>query len=146
MDATPWSLTITAQTDVRTLRVVRRTVADIVGRHGGSARDVFDLELALGEALFNAHKHAYRGAAGPVAVDLAFAGNTFTVTVRDEGEPASVPAVPRGAPVDRARLGLYVLAACVDAVDIRQNEDAGRGLAVTMVKRLDRGPGSAATV
>jgi|GEM_PF-1209636 len=137
-----WTFSVRTQTDPETLRIVRRMVRDIVEGEGGSEDDAWSLELALGEALFNAHCHAYPDAAGPIEVSVSFDEGTFTVTVRDRGEPVSVPQVPSDLPADRKRLGLFLMSAVVDRLDVSQNEDeTGRGLSVTMVKRLQSGNG-----
>ena len=135
-----WAFSINTQTDPSALRVVRRTIRDLVAREGGSENDAWDLELALGEALFNAYSHAYPDAVGPVEVTVIFNDGTFTLTVRDHGEPVSPPTIPRSLPEDRHGLGLFVISSLVDYVGIRQNEDAaGRGVSITMIKRLQSG-------
>ena len=137
-----WAFSVSTQTDPRAIRVVRRMIRDIVEREGGSQEDAWDLELALGEALFNAHTHAYSGGVGPVEVAVGLDDETLTVTVRDRGEQASTPTVPRRLPSDHRRLGLFLISSVVDHLDIRQNEDAiGPGVSITMIKRLRSGNG-----
>jgi len=131
-----WTFSVSTQTDPEALRIVRRMIRDLVEREGGSEADGWSLELALGEALFNARSHAYRDATGPVEVAVSFDQGVFTLTVRDRGAPASVPQIPRDLPADRKRLGLFLISAVVDRVDVSQNEDAGGGLRVTMIKRV----------
>lgn len=138
-----WAFSVHMQTDPNAMRVVRRMIRDIVEREGGSEQDTWGLELALGEALFNAYCHAYASGAGPVEVSVAFSEGTFTLTVRDRGGPASTPIIPEILPQDQKRLGLFLISAVVDSVDIRQNEDAiGRGVSITMSKRLQSGDSS----
>lgn len=135
-----WTFSVNIQTEPTAIRVVRRMIRDLVERQGGSEEDAWGLELALGEALFNAHSHAYAGGAGPVEVAVVFDDGTFTLTVRDRGEPISTPIVPSTAPPDQRRLGLFLISALVDCVDIRRNEDAiGGGVSITMIKRLQSG-------
>ena len=137
-----WAFSVSTQTDPCAIRVVRRMIRDIVEREGGSEEDAWGLELALGEALFNAHTHAYAGGVGPVEVAVGFVDETLTMTVRDRGEPASTPTVPRTQPPDQKRLGLFLISTVVDYVDIRRNEDAiGTGISITMIKRLRSGNG-----
>ncbi len=137
-----WAFSVSTQTDPCAIRVVRRMIRDIVGREGGSEEDAWGLELALGEALFNAHTHAYAGGVGPVEVAVGFGDETFTLTVRDRGESVSTPTVPHALPPDHRRLGLFLISSVVDYVDIRQNEDAiGLGVSITMIKRLRSGNG-----
>jgi len=132
-----WAFSVHMQTDPSAMRVVRRMIRDVVEREGGSAENTWGLELALGEALFNAYCHAYASGVGPVEVSVVFDDGTFTLTVRDRGEPASIPAIPETLPHDQKRLGLFLISAAVDSVDISQNEDAiGQGVGITMIKRL----------
>lgn len=132
-----WAFFVHMQTDPNAMRVVRRMIRDIVEREGGSEQDTWGLELALGEALFNAYSHAYASGVGPVEVGVVFDDGTFTLTVRDRGKLASIPPIPEALPHDQKRLGLFLISAVVDSVDISQNEDAiGQGVSVTMIKRL----------
>jgi anti-sigma regulatory factor (Ser/Thr protein kinase) len=121
------------------MRAMRRVMRDIVTQEGASDEDALGLELAVGEALFNAHAHTYHGAAGPVEAAVALDGETFTLTVTDHGESASVPIVPSAVPPDRKRLGLFLISAMMDSVEVRQNEEDGRGLSITMTKTLRPG-------
>jgi len=146
LDDMAWAFSVATQTDPRAIRVVRRMIRDIVEREGGSEEDAWGLELALGEALFNAHTHAYSGGVGPVEVAVGLDDETLTVTVRDRGEPVSTPSVPHALPSDNKCLGLFLISSVVDFVDIRQNEDAvGLGVSITMIKRLQSGNGNGLT-
>jgi anti-sigma regulatory factor (Ser/Thr protein kinase) len=132
-----WAFSIKAQTEPRTIRLLRRTIRYFIDQEGASEQDGSDLELVLGEALFNARTHAYHGASGPVRVDVVFDRGTFTLTVHHRSESVPVPAVSCTAPADRERLSLFLISSFVDSVNIRRNEDGtGLGLSITMVKRL----------
>ena len=67
------------------LRVVRKQTGAAAVAFGATEFDAGRVELAVAEALSNAHDHGYGGTPGRVELEIAYALNWFAVTIRDEG-------------------------------------------------------------
>lgn len=78
-------VTLHFDTEPVVMRVVRKQTAAAAAALGGTARNAEWVEVAVSEALANAHVHGYGGAAGPVELEIACEGDTFGVTIHDAG-------------------------------------------------------------
>ena len=99
--------------------------------------DACDVELAVGEACTNAVEHVAATACDEMVVCFLVAEDHLTVEIRDDGpgfDPDSVEAPHPGPELDSG-LGLTVIRAVMDAVDIES--ESGRGTAVRMSKRRE---------
>lgn len=89
------TVTLHFHTEPVLMRVVRKQIAAAATALGATERRAGRIELAVSEALSNAHFHGYEGAPGPVEVEIAYEGDTFGVTIHDEGQGLpSAPHVP----------------------------------------------------
>lgn len=118
-----------------------RSVAhDLVKLEGGSNQDASDVEVAVGETLSNAYRHAYGKGVGPVSVEIAFDTPRLTLTVIDEGKGlAHLPRVPGilSTQLGNVSRGMYLIGKLMDEVEFRHPLDADRGgVAVMMAKDL----------
>ena len=72
--------------DTETIAQMQRLIGHIVDEEGGSAEVEGEVEVAVGEILRNAYRHAYHGRPGPleveVSVDEAEWKSRFTITAR----------------------------------------------------------------
>lgn len=112
----------------------------------GDALD--DIKTAVSEACNNVVMHAYDGREGPLEVDLRVLEHELEVVVRDHGvgiasrEFAEAAATEQAAEFGAGRgLGLAVIGALADSVDIRRCEPSG----VELVMRFALTSGSGAT-
>lgn len=132
------------RTDSRpeSLGAARRQVRDAVANAGLGLEAARNLEVAAGEALANIHQHAYAGRSGPVSVEVVAAPSAVTVVVRDEGQAAAPPAIPRVLPSGSmgGGRGLYLVERLVDEVEIALSP-GGHGLTVRMTAHRKRGAG-----
>lgn len=127
-----------AQPDV--IRACRKLVAAAARAMGVPRKAVFELEIAIGEALANAYDHAYQGGRceGPISVHLTFRQDGLAITVSDAGERRHTsPRIPRDVPLaaERGR-GLFLMSRLMDDVEVVQPVRGGKGTAVRMMKRL----------
>jgi anti-anti-sigma factor len=89
----PAPLRLVLPAEAAMLRELRAAVLAWTSAAGMDDDDVYDLQLAVGEAAANAVEHAYRGRApGPMSVELARdADGAIAARVRDEGAWRPVP-------------------------------------------------------
>ncbi len=89
----PAPLRLVLPAEARVLRELRAAVLAWAAAAGIEEDDVYDLQLAVGEAAANAVEHAYRGRpAGVMAVELARdADGGIDAHVRDEGSWRPIP-------------------------------------------------------
>ncbi|TQM03134.1 SpoIIE family protein phosphatase [Pseudonocardia kunmingensis] len=89
----PAPLRLVLPAEAAVLRELRATLLAWTAAAGMDEDDVYDLQLAVGEAAANAVEHAYRGRApGPMAVELERdADGGVRAHVRDEGAWRPVP-------------------------------------------------------
>jgi anti-anti-sigma factor len=89
----PAPLRLVLPAEAAVLRELRAAVLAWAGAAGLAEDDVYDLQLAIGEAAANAVEHAYRGrASGPMSVELARdPDGAIDAHVRDEGSWRPIP-------------------------------------------------------
>lgn len=99
-----------------------------------------DLKLAVTEACSNAVTHAYPG--GPGTVDLRFVleDGGLTIEVEDDGtgrtaEPPVAPPVGEAA-LRESGMGLAIIEAVVDELELRARADGATGTVIRMTKRF----------
>jgi anti-sigma regulatory factor (Ser/Thr protein kinase) len=134
-----WKFTLCVETSVEAFHLVRKVLGTMVDIAGGSEEDAIDAECAVGEALLNAHRHAYQGKPGPLEVQVAYSceDNALHVLVSDQGPPReTTPQVPTGFPSPPAGWGLYLIGQLMDEVEIVHPARDGRGTTIRMVKVL----------
>jgi len=110
--------------------------------HGLPGETVFDLNLALEEAVSNIIRHGYAGREGHgVSVTVHFAGEWVAATVEDDAapfDPSKHPEPDLTVPLeDRldGGMGVYLIRRLMDEVDYRREE--GRNV-LTLKKRIRR--------
>lgn len=129
----------TFRVEAGALSEARERVVDLISSLPFSADEVFDMNLAAGEALGNAVDHTCGGgvlvtvAAYPdrVVIDVADCGRGFSLT---EGEelPEADPGAERGR-------GIRLMRLLADSVTI-EHKSTGEGTVVRLVKLLDSVP------
>lgn len=112
--------------------VVRHVVAALAEALALPTKLVEDIRLAVTEACTNVVRHAYIGTEGPLDVSIAPHDRGMTVVVSDRGRglqpnPGS----------DGPGLGLPLIAALADELDIEHGPDAGSRLSMSF--RADSG-------
>ena len=131
-----WSIQLSVETDPHAIRMVRHIIALYAREHGASKDVASSLELAVGEALINAHTHAYHGHAGPLEVDLVANRRAIAVAVHDHGRPAvDMPTIPKSIPtLLSGHLGLYLIGKLMDRAHIIHPANECGGTTLWMLK------------
>jgi serine/threonine-protein kinase RsbW len=96
-----------------------------------------DLKLAVTEACGNVVRHAYGEAEGPVRVTIAVADGTVSIAVADDGVglPAGLSRLG-GAADGEGGMGLAIIGAIADELDLRTAEHGAGGTVLTLRKAL----------
>jgi serine/threonine-protein kinase RsbW len=100
------SLQVTASLDA--LAGIRAHVRSAVRGLGGDTRTVSALVQCVDEWVTNVVVHGYRGASGPVDVDVGRVGADILIEVRDAApvfDPATAPAFDRDLPLTQRPFG-----------------------------------------
>jgi serine/threonine-protein kinase RsbW len=91
-----------------------------------------DLKLALTEACTNSVRHAYAGGEGSVQILYELHSDRLVVEVTDEGHGFEVPARPGavldGQELNEGGLGIAIIEALADELEIREREQGGSSL------------------
>ncbi len=131
--------TLRFRADPSLFGAVRRFTAQTVMLSGGSDEDARELELATGEILTNAYRHAYRRTHGPLQVDLMFDDQKVEISIHDDGEvfvgPRNIPSAIGTADEHR---GLYLVGKITDHAEIVHPRNARGGTTVRMIKRISK--------
>jgi serine/threonine-protein kinase RsbW len=125
--------------------LARDFVAEIAKAVPMNTRQVYDLELAVDEALTNVIEHAYEGR-DDAQVELAVTheGDSFTILITHDGlgfDPASQPDVDLPSYIAERRvggLGLFLMKKLRDEVEYTPDSDGRR-----MIRLVKRHPGGA---
>jgi serine/threonine-protein kinase RsbW len=127
----PQAIKLTSSVDH--VGVARDFVAEIAKAVPMSARQVYDLELAVDEALTNVVEHACAGRAdATVELSVSHAEDQFTILIIHDGagfDPDSQPDVDLKSYIAERRvggLGLYLIRKLMDEVEYSTGEDGLR--------------------
>lgn len=122
------------------LVLARLALAGIAREVPMSETDLADLKLAVTEACGNAVRHAYADATGVVEIRFVVEGGSIGIEVEDEGDPHKAFEAPTTEPSDgippESGMGLAIIEAVVDHLDVVTGRDGKRGTLVRMTKRL----------
>ena len=136
----PWKLELRLQTEPTAIRATRKAIASTMHAERMPDSDVVRAEIAVGEVLTNARRHAYGGGVGPLEVELEFDGAGFSILIHDHGRPLTAPlATPDALPVEPSGgRGLYLIRRLVDEVEIIRSGFGEGGVAIRLVKYLQK--------
>ena len=130
---------VQADTRLTSIRALRRGARCLLESLGVPETIAADIEVALGEALANAHEHAYQGAVGPLEIEFDIEHDEFSCRIRDQGGPVRTPPrVPGQASggTNRSHQGLYVMGRVMDMIEITLIKNGTPGIEVRMRKFL----------
>lgn len=130
------AIELTVVSHPRWLRLIRQAVLEYARESGFNARDGNAITLAVGEAVGNVIKHAYRGRTDQTfSLSCRTRGGFLEIEIRDGGSPFD----PSGAPdlrPDELRAGgrgLYLIKTIMDEIEYGRD---GEENVVSMRKRL----------
>ncbi len=136
-------LTLKMNTNPQSIRLARKLLYATACLAGASEQDARDVELAVGEALANVHRHAYEEGVGPAEIDITCEYSGLTLVVRDWGSARSLPVLPAMLPLETASVsggrGLFLIRQLMDAIEIQHNPE-GWGMTCRMSKRFAEKP------
>ena len=133
------------ESDVDRLASVRAFVRETATQLGASRRSVEDLVQAVDEASCNIMIHGYRGASGPIEIDVERRGDAIEIRLLDRARPYDPtagatpdPAVPPR-PVRKGGMGVgvHLLRTMMDEVHHAARPDGGNEL--TLVRSIEPG-------
>ncbi len=118
-----------------TLAAARARICDVLAPLGIPESSLFDIRVAVGEALANAIRHGSPGGeADTVAVEVTAYPDQVTIRVSDSGSGFDGCAVPSEDLYAASGRGVMFMRALMDRVDFQSCEDGGT--AVTLVKHV----------
>jgi anti-sigma regulatory factor (Ser/Thr protein kinase) len=119
------------------LTLLRSVVAGVGELLSLDAELIVDLKMAVSEAAGNAVLHAYRGAPGPLAVELRIRELDVEIRVRDRGTGIQTASQSP----DRMGVGLAVITALADRAEFLTLAEGGTEVRMSFaVRRLDGAP------
>jgi anti-sigma regulatory factor (Ser/Thr protein kinase) len=137
-----WSIQLHLDAEPDALRMARSVVGAMARKHGVSEEVANSLELAVGEALLNAHEHVYRGYPGPLDIDVTADDQDLVVAVHNHGRPmitaSGIPTTPPQ--VSSRHFGLFLIGQLMDRVHIVHPVNERGGTSIRMVKRWGTKP------
>jgi serine/threonine-protein kinase RsbW len=128
------SLHVEASLEV--LADVRAHIRSVTRRLGADTAAVSGLVQAVDEWVTNVTTHGYRGASGPVDIDVWRAGPDIRVRVRDQApvfDPATAPAFDPTVPLERrpyGGMGIALIRALCATFDHRAPADGGNEVTI----------------
>jgi serine/threonine-protein kinase RsbW len=125
-------LTIPAKAEYITL--CRLALAGISHLRPVPDETLHDLKLALTEACTNSVRHAYDGEEGNVQILYELAPDRIAIEVADEGGGFAVDEADEADPLSESGLGIAIIRALADELEIEQRE--GSGSRLRFVKHL----------
>lgn len=133
---------LTVDSDVNELGAVAEFVERAARACGLNDDQLYDVQMAIDEAVTNVIEHAYRRSRGDIHIEINKRGNELVITIRDHGErfdPHQV-AQPktRGGLSERniGGLGLFFMRKMMDTVEFEFSDAQGNLL--TMSKKIKK--------
>jgi serine/threonine-protein kinase RsbW len=123
--------TLRIDADIGRLGDVRRFVRETAPALGADERAVVDLVQAVDEWVTNVIVHGYRGADGPIEIELSRDVDEVVVRVRDQApafDPASAPSFDPDLPLERrpvGKMGLHLIRELCDRFEYRAPAGGG---------------------
>jgi serine/threonine-protein kinase RsbW len=124
--------------------LARLTLYGVASKMGFSYEDIEDMKVAVSEACNNAVLHAYGAAPGVMEIGFGVCPDGLRITVKDDGvsfdsaaENGVSSAPLAGKSIDEIEaggLGLYLMQALMDEVEVMTRP--GAGTEVVLTKRL----------
>lgn len=133
--------TIRIEADLGRLRDVRSFVRNVAPALGADEAAVRDLVQAVDEWVTNVVVHGYRGAAGPIEVELLRSGDEIVARVRDAApafDPATAPAFDPSQPLERrpaGKMGIHLIRELCDRFEHRVPAGGGNENAIVRSTR-----------
>lgn len=134
-------LHMTLQCHVGVIRDVRARIAAFAKRLGFDADAIYDIELALNEAIANIVKHAYKGDRNGIfelGARLNEATDQLEIMLKDYGEKID-PAAFKSRKLEDYResgLGIFLMQHLMDAVEYDHKEKDGTRLVMKKTRKL----------
>jgi serine/threonine-protein kinase RsbW len=132
------SLRITAE--LKNLEMVRHFVQEQISALQIDSDGVYDVLLAVTEAMTNIIAHGYQGKSGGIEVEVSREGNSLLVRLRDQArpfDPTLAPAPDMALPLERrpfGKMGIHLMRRVMDKMVYRAIPEGGNEL--TLVKYL----------
>lgn len=126
--------------ELQHLETIRHFVEENALALQADENTAFDLAQAVDECATNIIEHGYRYQPGAIEIEIACAGETLTIELRDHAplfDPTGVPAPDLTVPLeqrDPGGLGIYLARHMVDAMQHRVLPDGGNEL--IMIKHI----------
>lgn len=132
---------LSIHSDVSNLNTVADFIAQATQQSGLNERDVYNVQLAVDEAVTNTIRHAYRGRTdGQIDISCARQGSDFIIEIQDFGQPFDASKIPTPrvqGPLSRRTvggLGIYFMKQLMDKVEFSHSSKHGNR--VRIVKRI----------
>lgn len=132
-----YALNITSRPE--NLARVAEFINEVAANFGLTEQEIYNIQMAVDEAVTNIIEHAYEDSEGPIEVVAERHGDDFVVTLRDQGQPfdpTSIQEPDVNASLedrDIGGLGLYFMRRLMDEVTFRFSQTGWNEL--TMVRR-----------
>jgi len=130
------SATLRLEADLGRLSEVRRFVREIAPNLGADETTVRDLVQIVDEWVTNVIRHGYRGAGGPIEVELMRSDRDIEVHIRDAAplfDPGTAPAFDPDLPLERRPLGgmgIHLIRGLSDRFEHRARSGGGNEIAI----------------
>lgn len=135
-DTPLWAQSMTVVADVTRLGDMRARVCGLLATTGMSGAAIFDMRVAVGEAIANAMRHGSpAGSQDEVRVDVAAYRDRVAVVVTDVGEGFDGTLLHSEDLYASSGRGVMFMRSLMDRVDFQQQR--GGGTSVTLIKHID---------
>jgi len=137
--------TFRLEADVDRLRDVRAFVRDTGRGLGADEQAIQDLVQAVDEWVTNVIVHGYRGAAGPIEIELQRADDEIVARVRDAApafDPATAPAFDPELPLEErpfGKMGIHLIRQLCDRFEHRVRVGGGNEIAIAKAAKAAPG-------
>lgn len=115
--------------DLSNLASVREFIAEVGKGYNDSPEFIYDLCLAVDEAITNIILHGYQGNDGQIEICIQRENGAIAIYVRDRApkfDPTKLPIPDVSAPLDQRKpggLGVFLMRSNVDRVEYRRSGD-----------------------
>lgn len=134
--------TLSVENDLRNLPIVKSGAVELLRQRKVDDSYIFEIEMAVDEAVTNAIQHAYPDKKGIIEITFAISDCEFTIQIKDYGLPLDPNKVKRASQTSNLEdrqiggLGIHLMEGLMDVVRY-EYDSVQKAKILTMSKRFE---------
>ena len=120
------------------MSTIRLTTSSIASNIGFDIDEIDDIKVSLGEACTNIIKHGLKEGEGKIEIEYNIYDDKLTIIVKDTGKGFDTSKIkdPNIEELNESGLGIFIIKALMDEVNILSSDNNGTEIVMTKIKNV----------